>query len=216
MTGPKHLWSGDWEHESAQAAGQLPPRPPAPPEPEPASEPEAPTIRQAPRPRPRPEPRPPRAARRRQRAVRPGVKRALPFAAAALVIVACAVAATQLIGSSSPSKQAGAANPTTLPAATSVPGNGGPVSWLGMELVTVPPGVPGVITVQSGSAADRAGIEPGDVLLSIDGRPIAGAEGITAAIRGLHSGDTVSMEINHGSAQYQVDITLGAPPTRSP
>ena len=45
MSGPKHLWSGDWEDESARAAARrgysaLPPPEPEPPEPEPAAEPE--------------------------------------------------------------------------------------------------------------------------------------------------------------------------------
>jgi S1-C subfamily serine protease len=80
----------------------------------------------------------------------------------------------------------------------------------------MPPGVPVVETVKPGSAGDQAGLSPGDVILAINNHPIAGAGGIATAIRGLHSGDHVTMEINHGSAVFELVATLGAPPAAYP
>jgi predicted metalloprotease with PDZ domain len=212
MTGPKHLWAGDWEDESAAArdqhaeavarprAAQPPPEPPKPPKP----------------PKP-PEPKPDPSKRSRRRAW---------IAAAALVVVVAAAAATTLGGSSKPTTTttAAAAPPAsppssaqTTPATATTPSPAAdPVRWLGMEIVTVSPGAAVVETVALGSAADRAGIEPADVILSIGGRSVSGSKGIARAIHGLHAGERVKLQISRGSAPYEAVVTLGAPPTAYP
>ena len=78
MSGPKHLWSGDWEHESEEATTRRVREPqPQPQEPEPAPA-------EPPRPRAR-------------RTVRPGV---VPVAIAVIVIAGAAFALSKVLGSS--------------------------------------------------------------------------------------------------------------------
>jgi S1-C subfamily serine protease len=54
------------------------------------------------------------------------------------------------------------------------------------------------------------------VILEINNRAVRGADGIAEAIRGLHAGDRVAMQISHGSSLYETEVTLGAPPTPYP
>jgi serine protease Do len=85
-----------------------------------------------------------------------------------------------------------------------------------MLIVTQPPGVAIVQTVQIGSVADRAGISPGDVLLAVDGRPIHGGQDIAGALSGLNRGDRVSLQMGYGSGFSQTVVTLGAAPSVQP
>ena len=191
MSGPKHLWSGDWENESADAVTER--------------------VRE---PRPRdPELAPPRAPAppRARRAVRPWV---LPVAVGAIVIAA-AYGLTQVFGSSTARPQNTISNLSPLPAPT-VTGNARPISWLGMEIVTAPPGVPVVETVRPNSNGDRAGLEPGDAILLVNNRPVGSSGNIASAIKGMHSGDRVTLEVNNGGAIFQVVATLAAPPSPYP
>ena len=192
MSGPKHLWSGDWENESQDATTQRVR------EPRPEPEPEAPA----------PEPRAPRS----RRTVRPWV---LPVAIAALVIAAAAFGLSKVFGSSQPSQAStiSANNPLPPPQVT---GNTHPISWLGMEIITGPQGVPVVETVRPFSNGDAAGLEPGDAILLVNNHPVGSTGSISDAIKGLHSGDKVTLEINNGGAILSLVATLAAPPTAYP
>jgi membrane-associated protease RseP (regulator of RpoE activity) len=88
-----------------------------------------------------------------------------------------------------------------------------PVNWLGMQIETVPPGAAVVDSVKLGSAADRAGVNPGDIIVAINGRSITSADGIATAIAGLPAGQHVPIQISHGSTLVQTGLTLGAPPS---
>jgi membrane-associated protease RseP (regulator of RpoE activity) len=100
-------------------------------------------------------------------------------------------------------------NPATLPPAPTAR----PVSWLGMQIETVPPGAAVVDSVKLGSVADRAGVNPGDIILAINGRSISGAGQIARAVQGLPAGQLVPVQISHGSTLVQTDLKLGAPPS---
>jgi S1-C subfamily serine protease len=82
-------------------------------------------------------------------------------------------------------------------------------------------GVAGVIIqqVQPGSAADRAGIAGmqrdaagrvaiGDVIVGIDGAPIAGQNDLFKALDRRQVGDTVKVQVKRGSVTREVDVTL--------
>jgi S1-C subfamily serine protease len=132
------------------------------------------------------------------------VRIGLPIVLAAVVIAAGAYAVTQLVatsGSAASTSSAGLTGPATT------------VDWLGMQIETVPPGAAVIDTVAPGSPADVAGLNPGAVILAVNNRPIHGAGDIGAAIRGLPAGYRVPIQISYGSALYQIDATLAAPPT---
>jgi S1-C subfamily serine protease len=132
----------------------------------------------------------------------------------AIVIVAAAFGLSKLFGSSQSAKHnISALNPLPPPRVT---GNPRPIMWLGMELVTAPPGLPVVETVRPNSNGDRAGLEPGDALLLINNRPVGSTGSIADALKGLHTGDKVTLEVNNGGAIFQVVATLAAPPSPYP
>lgn len=50
-------------------------------------------------------------------------------------------------------------------------------------------------TVEPGSAADQAGIRSGDVVVAVDGRPVADFEALTACLSGRGPGEVLRMEV---------------------
>jgi tetratricopeptide (TPR) repeat protein len=63
------------------------------------------------------------------------------------------------------------------------------------------------------SPADKAGLRPGDVVLSVDGRPVKRTADLLAAVAAKKPGDTLAMEVRGsapGSSPHAVDLTLGA------
>jgi membrane-associated protease RseP (regulator of RpoE activity) len=199
MTGPKHLWSGDWQQESAAASDLHTARKVQLPEPEPK-----------PKPEPEPEPRasPPAPARSRARVSQPSRPRhirAVSIVAGALLLTAAAAFALIAL-----------TNPAGSPAPVSAVVAPRPVSWLGMQIETVPPGAAVIETVKLGSPGELAGLSPGDVLVAINHRSINGTGDIGAAISGLHAGDQVELEVSHGSGLYTTVATLAAPPSSHP
>lgn len=56
--------------------------------------------------------------------------------------------------------------------------------------------------------ADRAGIEPGDVILAIDGRPVTAADELIVAIRARAPGDAVTLTVRSGGEEREVRVVL--------
>jgi S1-C subfamily serine protease len=66
-----------------------------------------------------------------------------------------------------------------------------------------------VITdVQPGSPAARAGLETGDVVVSLDDAPIDGRAGLIAAVRDRGPGDAVTLEVRRGGVLQSVVAVL--------
>jgi S1-C subfamily serine protease len=203
MTGPKHLWSGDWQTES--------PGPPAQPV-EPAGPAGVP-----------PSPPPPL-----RRPVRPSWRLILP---AAVVAVAVAVALVALLPGGRPS---GVANGATTPSAGGIPNpvaptpnaspssspaatlTGRTVNWLGMQISTVRNVGAVIQTVQLGSPSDAAGLDPGDIIQTINRRPILAAAQIRGAVRDLRTGQAVDISVDRGSTQFSTVAAFTGQPTTSP
>jgi membrane-associated protease RseP (regulator of RpoE activity) len=192
MRSPKHLWSGDWERESAALSEELAGRRPA------ARRVAAPASVEA---QPGPEPRAPRQRRRS-----PRVNLALLIGLTTLIVVAAAGYGISRLADSSSSAQETSATANQT----------GPIEWLGMQVEGVPPGNVVIATVPPGSAGEQAGLDPGDELLSINGRAVNTVSDIGAAISGLHPGDSVTIQISRGSTQLTTRATLGAPPSHHP
>jgi putative serine protease PepD len=67
-----------------------------------------------------------------------------------------------------------------------------------------------VATVESGSAAAKAGIKVGDVVTKFNDLAITDPNQLTAAVREQPAGGSVKVTILRGSKEQQLDVTLGA------
>ncbi|MHB1450469.1 MAG: S1C family serine protease [Coriobacteriia bacterium] len=65
-------------------------------------------------------------------------------------------------------------------------------------------------TVSAGSPAEAAGIEPGDIVTSIGGTPVASVEDVFLAIRSHRVGDRVAVKIVRGDETLTLEATLGS------
>jgi PDZ domain len=204
MGPPRHLWSGDWRQESSAHAEELGARRArAGDETDPAP--------------PRPHARPSTAARLRTwlRAVRPRL-RLRPgrrFAGSRRVRVALLVGCLTLLG-------AGAAY--AVDSALSGGGSSGEAvasgyqRWLGIDLYNSPFGGPIVVGVAPNSPALAAGLQPGDVITRVDGRPVATVSEFVSAISGKHAGDRVVFALERGGVTYIAHVTFATQPTAYP
>ncbi|MET3810296.1 trypsin-like peptidase domain-containing protein [Arthrobacter sp. UYEF3] len=67
-----------------------------------------------------------------------------------------------------------------------------------------------VATVESGSAADKAGIKVGDVITKFQNLTISDPNQLTAAVREQAAGATVKVTVLRGGQAKELDVTLGA------
>jgi putative serine protease PepD len=81
--------------------------------------------------------------------------------------------------------------------------------WLGVSTSPAPGGGAVVREVTPGSPADRAGIEPGDVITRVDGRRVDEPDDVADAVAARQVGDRITVELRSGR---DVDVTLGNRP----
>ena len=65
-----------------------------------------------------------------------------------------------------------------------------------------------VSSLEKGGAAERAGIEPGDVILKLNGEPVKQSNELPAEIAGLAPGTTVKLEVWRQHATREVSVKL--------
>ena len=63
-----------------------------------------------------------------------------------------------------------------------------------------------VATVETGSAADRAGLKAGDVVLSLDGQKITGADDLIRALTGDKIGRSVALDVLRGIERLTISL----------
>jgi S1-C subfamily serine protease len=90
------------------------------------------------------------------------------------------------------------------------------INWLGMQVATVQGTGAVVQTVQLGTPADAAGLDPGDVIQTINGHAISTAQQITGAVRGLSRGAAVNISVARGSTLFTTVAAFDGHPTTSP
>jgi putative serine protease PepD len=85
---------------------------------------------------------------------------------------------------------------------------------LGVRVTTVtdqqgkPDGV-GVVEVTPGGPADKAGLQPGDVIVSVDGTATPTTQALGAVLAEHEPGDTVTVDVRRGNKQEELKVTLG-------
>ncbi len=70
----------------------------------------------------------------------------------------------------------------------------------------------GISQVVSGSSADQAGLNPGDVILQMNGKTYNSPADLQKAIRAMHAGQKVNLEVWSGGTKRLVTLTLGSAP----
>ena len=70
-----------------------------------------------------------------------------------------------------------------------------------------------IVTVQTGTAAKRAGLQAGDVITSVDGQKTLSSAALRAAIAQHKPGDAITLTIRRGGSTKTIKATLGASPT---
>ena len=63
-----------------------------------------------------------------------------------------------------------------------------------------------VSTVESGSAADRAGLKAGDIVLGLDGTAITGADDLVRALTGEKIGKNVALDVLRGTERLTISL----------
>jgi putative serine protease PepD len=81
---------------------------------------------------------------------------------------------------------------------------------LGVQAADAPDGGALVDAVTPGSAAERAGLRSGDVVVSVDGRTVDDAAALTAAIRSHDPGQEVRITVKRGGSERTIRATLGS------
>jgi putative serine protease PepD len=71
-------------------------------------------------------------------------------------------------------------------------------------------------SVQSGSPAERAGIQQGDVIRTINGKTVNSSEDVVSTIEGLSAGTKVTLGVESGGNGHSVTVTLGQQPSQAP
>jgi S1-C subfamily serine protease len=91
-------------------------------------------------------------------------------------------------------------------------------SWLGVEGADLDPinakdiGVTGgakVTRVIDSSPAALAGLQPDDVITALDGTKVTSMSAFAVALRGLHPGDSITLEVRRAGSSQTMTITLG-------
>jgi serine protease Do len=65
-----------------------------------------------------------------------------------------------------------------------------------------------VSSLEKGGAAERAGVEPGDVILKLNGEPVNQSTELPAVVAGLAPGTTVKLELWRNHASREVSVKL--------
>ena len=191
MSAPRHLWSGDWQQDSAELADELARRRAQhKDEPTATPEPRAPRARTQRRPLGERLPTPSAASRRR-------VGIGLGVAGVTLVCVAVAIAVASALS--------GGGQPT--------PTASNPRVWLGVEMANNSANGGATITsVDPGSPAAAAGLQPGDVITQINNQAIQSVGDVNGALAGLVPGNQLQIQFLRGPIGFGTIVTLAAKP----
>jgi serine protease DegQ len=95
--------------------------------------------------------------------------------------------------------------------------------WIGVEVQEITPTVAEsfklgstrgalIAGVLRGGPADKAGVRPGDVLVEVEGKPVADPTTMLNLIAALAPGNNARMKLKRGSKELEANITVGRRP----
>ncbi|MCU0704376.1 MAG: PDZ domain-containing protein [Fimbriiglobus sp.] len=96
------------------------------------------------------------------------------------------------------------------------PGEGGPAPTQPVPSVGIMQGrgmAPGVAvgSVTEGGPAEKAGIKEGDLIVEVDGKPVANIQDQRTILATKKEGDKVKVKLKRGEETKELEVTLGAP-----
>lgn len=86
----------------------------------------------------------------------------------------------------------------------------GPASQSLIQNENLPSGAAVVGNVEDGSAADEAGLQPGDVVTALNGEPLQNHLQLGNQVASRQPGDEVTLTINRDGEERQITVTLGS------
>jgi len=77
------------------------------------------------------------------------------------------------------------------------------------------PGMKGALVdeLAPGGPAQRSGVQPGDVILAVDGQAVDGATSLTRLVAATHAGDTLHLSVLRGGKSLSIEVRSGLRPT---
>ena len=72
-----------------------------------------------------------------------------------------------------------------------------------------------IMEVQQGGSADRAGIQPKDIVIDLGGHKVGSITDLTRALRNFKAGDTTTVTVIRGGEKKTMDITLDEKPQQT-
>ena len=99
--------------------------------------------------------------------------------------------------------------------------------WIGVEVQEITPPVAESFRLQStrgaliagvlrGGPADKAGMKPGDVLVEVQGRPVADPTSMLNLVAALAPGETARMKLKRAGKDLDTSVTVGRRPKPQP
>jgi putative serine protease PepD len=90
-----------------------------------------------------------------------------------------------------------------------------PTAFLGVSTTETEDGSAGalVVSLVPGGPAQRAGISVGDLIVTFDGKPVAGADTLSGLVQARQPGDTVQVVVERNGSSRTISVTLGTKPT---
>ncbi|MFL6565108.1 MAG: Do family serine endopeptidase [Burkholderiales bacterium] len=99
--------------------------------------------------------------------------------------------------------------------------------WIGVEVQEITPPVAESFRLQTtrgaliagvlrGGPADKAGMKPGDVLVEVEGRPVADPTSMLNLVAALAPGDTARMKLKRAGKDLDASVTVGRRPKPQP
>jgi serine protease Do len=84
-----------------------------------------------------------------------------------------------------------------------------------IENEDLPSGASVIAQVVDGSAADEAGLQPGDIIVAVDGSPLGESLQLSNVIANKQPGDTVTLTVNRDGERREFTVSLGARETET-
>ena len=64
--------------------------------------------------------------------------------------------------------------------------------------------------LSAGGGAEQAGIQTGDVIVEIDGKPVADSTELVVTVRAKAPGDTITVTVQRNGQSVDIPVTLGS------